>query len=194
MFGRAQTLFAQLQTQQQVLALIGQNEDSWLDVKNWGERDDDSQKMLAKALCGFTNADGGVLVIGMDAKASSNDEPDVITGPRPVANTSIVKSKILDWASKFVEPSIAGIDVHEISDETPESRSGFVVIYVPKSEGSPRRSRRDWRFYTRMGSSTLAMEYWQIEDFFGKGPNPRLTLHLEPTPDFFGAPANKWSA
>jgi hypothetical protein len=51
--------------------------------------------MLAKAVSGMTNADGGVLVIGMKAESKPKDEPDVGTGAAPVADTSLVKSRVL---------------------------------------------------------------------------------------------------
>ncbi len=126
----------------------------------------------------MTNADGGVLVLGMKAPSRPKDQPDVITGKAPVADRSQVASRVLGLVSNLVEPGITGVEVREI-EEVPGSKSGYVVVYVPKSEGSPRRSRKHREFYTRVGSSTIPMEYWQIEDLFGKRPQPRLTLHLQ---------------
>lgn len=54
-----------------------------------------------------------------------------------------------------------------------------MIIHVPASEGPPRRSRKDWRFYLRVGSGTIPMEYFQIADMFGKRPHPKLELFLE---------------
>jgi hypothetical protein len=62
--------------------------------------------------------------------------------------------------------------------------SGFVVIYVPASEGAPRRSRKDWKFYLRIGSGTFPMEFFQIEQMFGQ--RHRLKLELAPEPATFG--------
>jgi hypothetical protein len=126
----------------------------------------------------MTNADGGILVVGMKAESKPKDEPDVVTAKAPVPDTRQVASRILGLISNLVEPGIVGFDVKEIQ-ETPGSKSGFVVVYVPKSEGSPRRSRKNREFYIRVGSSTIPMEYWQMEDQFGKRPHPRLTLYLE---------------
>jgi hypothetical protein len=175
---RPQELYSQLQDVAAVMALVGEAEDAHLDCKEWPTKDDDAQKMLAKAATGLTNADGGVLVIGMKAESRPKDEPDLVTGPAPVFDTSLVKSRVLGLISNLVEPGIVGIEAREIADQ-PNSKTGFVVVYVPKSEGSPRRSRKDSKFYQRIGSATLPMEYWQIEVMFGKRPNPKLSLHLE---------------
>jgi hypothetical protein len=177
--GRAEDLFAKLQSTDAVLDLIGEAEDAHLDCKEWPSKEDDAQKMLAKAACGLTNADGGVLVIGMKAESRPKDEPDVVTAAAPVSDTSLVKSRVLGLISNLIEPGIVGIQAEEIATK-PKSKSGFVVVYVPKSDGSPRRSRKDWKFYQRIGSATLPMEYWQIEVLFGKLPKAKLTLHLEP--------------
>ena len=106
------------------------------------------------------------------------DEPDLVESAAPVADTSAVKSRILDLVGQLVEPRIEGVQAIEVNEPT-GSRSGFVVVFVPASEGPPRRSRKDWKFYQRIGSGTFPMEYFQIEERFGKRPPPKLELYLE---------------
>lgn len=175
---RAKVLYDRLQKRDDLLELVGQPEDSHLDCKEWPSKDDEAQKMLAKAICGMTNADGGVLLLGMKAESRPKDEPDVITGLIPVANTSQVASRVLGLLSNLVEPGIIGIEVREILEPASDS-GGYVLMYVPPSAGSPCRSRKNREFYIRVGSATIPMEYWQLEDRFGKRPHPRLILHLE---------------
>jgi len=190
MAGRAETLFAQLQGASAVRALIGEAEDAYLDCKEWPTKEDDAQKMIAKAVCGLANADGGVLVIGMKAAAKPKDEPDVVTAEASVSDTSLVKSRLLGLISNLVEPGIVGLEAVEIADK-PHSKSGFVVVYIPTSEGPPVRSRKDWKFYLRNGSATLPMEFRQIQDRFGARPHARLLLfcsqpETRPQPMAFG--------
>ena len=175
---RARELFQNLQSVEAIKGLIGQCEDAHFDCKEWPNKDEDAQKMLAKAVCGLTNAEGGVLVIGMKAESRPKDEPDVVTGTAPVINTTLVKSKVLNLIGNLVEPGIIGIEVTEINDP-PRKKSGFVICYVPTSEGSPRRSRKDWKFYQRIGAGTFPMEYFQIKDMFGKRTHPKIYLVLE---------------
>ncbi len=178
MAGRAEELFTKLDNVAAVLALLGEAEDAYLDCKEWPARDDDAQKMLAKAACGLSNADGGVLVIGMKAESKPKDEPDVVTSAAPVDDTSLIKSRVLGLIGNILEPGVVGIEVRELQDEA-NGKSGFVIVYIPKAEGSPHRSRKDWKFYQRIGSSTLPMDYWQIEAMFGRRPQPKLELHVE---------------
>jgi hypothetical protein len=175
---RAKELFDQLQRPEAVRALIGRSEDAQLDCKEWPSNDGDAQKLFAKAACGLRNAEGGVLVVGMKARSTSKDEPDLIESAAPVSNTSAVKSRILDLVGQLVEPRIEGIQVSEVNERA-GSPSGFVVVYIPSSFGPPCRSRKDWKFYQRIGSGTFPMEYFQIEERFGKRPPPKLALFLE---------------
>ena len=134
--------------------------------------------MFAKAACALTNAVGGVLVVGMKANKGAKDEPDSISSTAPVVDTSAIKSRILDLIGQLVEPGIDGIEAIEVNE--PEGcKSGFVVVYIPESEGAPRRSRKDWKFYQRIGSGTINMEYFQIEERFGRRPHPKLEVHLD---------------
>ena len=180
MSDRAEQLFQRLQSAPAILSLIGQSEDAHFDCKEWPAKDEDAQRVFAKAACGLTNAEGGVLVVGMRAKQMAKDEPDLVNSAAPVADTSAVKSRILDLVGQLVEPVIEGIQAVEIH-ESLSSKSGFVIVHVPASEGLPRRSRKDWKFYLRVGSGTIPMEYFQIADMFGKRPHPKLELFLEAT-------------
>jgi hypothetical protein len=177
---RGRELFTQMQKAGDIMALIGQSEDVHFDCKEWSANDSDAQRVFAKAACGLTNSEGGVIIFGMRARAISKDDPDLVASAAPVTDTGAVKSRILNLIGELVEPRIEGIEAREVN-ETAASKSGFVVVYIPVSEGAPRRSRKDWKFYQRIGSGTFAMEYFQIEERFGKRPPPKLELYLEVT-------------
>ncbi len=178
MKSRAEQIFDELQSAAGIRALIGQSEDVHFDCKEWPASDSEAQKVFAKAACGLTNAEGGVLVIGMKAKAVAKDEPDLVDSEAPVKDTSAVRSRILDLIGQLVEPGVEGVRAVEVGDSV-GTKSGFVVVHVPASDGPPRRSRKDSRFYLRIGSGTFPMEYFQIEERFGRGPHPKLELYLE---------------
>lgn len=172
-------LFESLDSSAAIHALIGKTEDFHLDCKVWPTDDGDAQRVVAKAVCGFANGDGGVIVIGMIAKAGPNkDDPDQIQATQPVADTTLVKTRVQDLIGQLVEPGITGVRVNEINDST-GTKSGFVTVLVPATEGLPCRSRKDWKFYQRISSGTYPMEYFQIADMFGKRRRPMLELHLD---------------
>jgi len=161
------------------MALIGSTEDLHLDCKIWPSKEDEMQRMLAKALCGFANADGGVIVIGMQARRGPDkDNPDLIEKAVPVSDIMAVKSRIEDLVGQIVEPGLDGVELASV-EESPGAQSGFVVISVPPTEGFPCRSRKDWKFYQRISAGTYPMDYFQIVDMFGKRRRPVLSLYLE---------------
>ena len=132
---------------------------------------------IARAACGFANATGGVIVVGMTAKSTGPNTPDVVIGEKPVADREAVKSAILDIILKQVDPGIPGVVAHTVRSAS-KSMAGFVLVYVPETDGTPQRSRQDWRFYVRIASGTVPMEYFQIADRFGSRPHPKLELIL----------------
>jgi len=127
MSGRAEQLFHQLTSAHAILALIGQSEDAHFDCKEWPAKDEDAQKVFAKAACGLANAEGGVLVVGMKAKAISKDEPDLVDSAAPVADTGAEKSRILDLVGQLVEPGIEGIQAAEVNEPS-GSKSGAAMV------------------------------------------------------------------
>jgi predicted HTH transcriptional regulator len=172
---RAEALYGSLQNASAIKGLINETEDAHLDCKEWPSKDEEAQKMLAKAVCGLANAEGGVLVIGMKAESRPKDEPDVISAPAPVHDVAMVKSRVLNLVGNLVEPGVAGVNAKEVRDGK-GAKAGFVVVLVPPSDGPPHRSRKDWKFYQRIGSGTFPMEYFQIEEKFSRRPHPRLKL------------------
>lgn len=178
MGGRAEFLYGEIKGRPAIDALIGEPEDGHLDCKEWPVKEKEGHEMLAKAVSGLANSDGGVLVIGMRAKQQSPTDPDVITSIVPVSDISQVHSRILTLVGNLVEPPIIGIESRVIP-ESVGSKSGFIIVLIPRSDGPPHRSRKDSKFYIRVGSITVPMEYWQIEERFGSRPHPKLELHLE---------------
>jgi hypothetical protein len=120
---RGKELFDELQSAQAILALMGQPEDAHLDCKEW-PNDKDVQSSLAKAACGLTNAEGGVLIVGMKARPRAKEDPDLVESAAPVADTAAVKSRILDLVGQLVEPGIEGVQATEVN-ERKDSKSGY---------------------------------------------------------------------
>ncbi len=170
-----ETRFEQLRNLAEIQALVGQTEDLHLDAKEWPARDDDAQRVLAKALSGFSNADGGILVVGLEARSPAKGDPDVIQGLKPVADAVAVKSKIENLIGNLIEPPLPGIRVAEVL-AIPGQPSGFVLVYIPPTDGLPVRSRKHSNFYMRVSAGTFPMEYFQLADMFGRRQRPVLSL------------------
>jgi hypothetical protein len=136
------------------------------------------KESLAKAACGFTNATGGVIIIGLKARIGA-DGIDVIQELKPVENVESVRSEALDAISSLVEPGIEGIQSKAVRI-APRVKQGFVLIFIPESQGAPHRSKCNPKeFYVRIGAQTLPMAYFQLEDRFGRRPHARLIVNLK---------------
>jgi hypothetical protein len=170
-----ETRFEKLRALAELQALVGQTEDLHLDAKEWPTRDDDAQRILAKALSGFSNADGGILVIGLEARSVKKGDPDLIQSLKPVTDAVGVKSKIENLIGNLIEPPLPGIRVAEVLQSAGQS-SGFVLVYIPPTDGLPVRSRKHSNFYMRVSAGTFPMEYFQLADLFGRRQRPVLSL------------------
>jgi hypothetical protein len=167
--------FEQLQSLAEIQALVGETEDLHLDAKEWPSRDDEAQRVLAKALSGFSNADGGILVIGVEARSASKGDPDIIHALKPVADAIGVKSRIENLIGNLIEPPLPGIRVAAVPDVA-DQRSGFVLVYIPPTDGLPVRSRKHRDFFMRVSAGTFPMEYFQLAGMFGQRQRPVLSL------------------
>jgi hypothetical protein len=174
---RAETLFKDLQSRTAINALINRAEDADFDCKEWHSLNA-MKESIAKAACGFANATGGVIVIGMSTRKSGQNQPDVITGERPVGDVGAVSSEALDIILKHVRPGITGVQVHTVRKPA-RQKSGFVLVYIPEQDGPPQRSTITKECYVRVASGTIPMEYFQIEDRFGRKPHARLIVELK---------------
>lgn len=172
----AELFFAQLTSFEDLERLIGQPEDALFDCKVWSSRKDANRGSIAKAACGFTNANGGVLIIGVEATGRGADTPDVVQALQPFSAPNEVASQVLDIILNFVEPGIEGVLSKVLLSG--DAKAGFVIVQVPASDGAVRRSRQDWKFYVRITSGTVPMEYFQIEERFGRRPSPNLDIEL----------------
>jgi predicted HTH transcriptional regulator len=160
----AERFYEQMSSLKALTTLEGKSEDADFDCKEWPVRPEDQRRVIAKAACGFANATGGVIVIGVKASGAGANTPDVVRALAPVDDRHAVASTALEIILQSVEMGIEGIQIKTIADAKSKP-SGFVLVFVPASEGAPRRTKTDWRFYVRIASGTLPMELFQIVCF-----------------------------
>src|SRR5262245_2475530 len=93
----------------------GREEDLHLDFKlignpPFGNRDD--RRTLAKALSGFANAEGGVIVWGVDARKNA-DDVDCARPSQPIQSLPLFVSKLWEYSASATSPSVDGVE-HKI--------------------------------------------------------------------------------
>jgi hypothetical protein len=136
----------------------------------------DDRKNLAKALSGFANSDGGIVVWGVNARPNLNGI-DCASGKQEIASVSLFLSKLNEFIGDLVNPTVDGV-VHRKIVVTHDS--GFAVTLVPPSDCGPHMAKGgEDRYYKRSGDSFRRMEHFDIADMFGRRKRP--ILRLRPT-------------
>jgi len=136
-------------------------------------RSDDDKRNLARALSGFANSSGGVVVWGVDARKGA-DEIDRARALVPIDPVAQFLSRLNELTGAFVEPLVAGVE-HRIVLAT--ATSGFALSLIPESASGPHMAKAgDDRYYKRSGDSFYRMEHFDIADMFGRRRRPELSV------------------
>jgi hypothetical protein len=96
--------------------------------------DEKIQDLWSTTLSGFANTSGGVLVWGIDARATpSPDDPekkvDAASGLRLVPNPDAFKSRLMELHQTATDPPVVGVQIESIKDTAGD---GFVVCLIPE--------------------------------------------------------------
>lgn len=133
--------------------------------------------VYSKALSGFANSSGGVIVWGVEACKQGKDEYDVACGLPGVEDASLLVQKLNEHTGQCVSPIVEGVR-HEAILTGVENR-GFVKTFIPESDSGPHMAllgRDKHRYFKRSGDSSYPMEHYDITDMFGKRKRPVLNM------------------
>lgn len=134
----------------------------------------DDKHSLAKALSGFANSEGGIIVWGVDARKNS-EGVDCARTLVPIANVSALLSRLNSLTSDFVSPVVDGV-LHRVVFKD-SSGFGCAASLIPSSDEGPHMAKAGLdRYYRRSGDSFLKMEHFEISDMFGRRPRPELRI------------------
>jgi len=166
-----------------------QSEDLYLDFKekagtgSFGDEEDCAN--LAKAISGFANTEGGLIVWGVVAKKDTNedDDADVVKGLRPVSDLAGFKAWLDDECHKRSTPPVPGIFACAVADPA-GSNTGYVIVLIPKRRDilvqaePPRRSKTAKGYYLRSGSGFHVYPPSMIAEFYSRRPLPLLRCEI----------------
>jgi len=163
----------------EVNRLIGEVETLFLDFKlSKSPMTRPDRENLAEALSGFANADGGVVVWGVDCRRDPKTDEDVARDKKPIHGLKLFMSDLNRRTSEVIRPGVTGVEHLGISVAGVED-TGYAVTYVPRSEGGPHMAvatKNQYRYYCRIGGSFLKMEHYMVADRFQRRPQPKLEL------------------
>ena len=126
---------------------------------------------LQKAISGFGNSEGGIIVWGVDCSRDF-DGSDVAKAEYPINNVKRFVSWLNGVISGCTIPPHTG--VQNLPLEIDKKGNGFVVTYIPKSENTPHQEINSRRYYIRAGSSFMATPHDVLSGMFGKRPQPKI--------------------
>ena len=153
-----------------------QEEDIYLEFKTANTSDlshADDRKNLAKALSGFANSSGGLVVWGIIA-AKNENQIDCAVGTQEIAQVRLFVTRLNALTGQAVSPIVDGVRHKAI---TSNGDAGFALTLVPESDSGPHMAKcREDRYYKRSGDSFYRMEHYDLEDMFGRRRRPKLSL------------------
>jgi hypothetical protein len=178
--GRAEEIFQKLKREGETaideFILIRQSEELFLDFKRSADCGQGKKlhnhdlNNLAKAISGFGNSEGGVIVWGVDASPDI-DDADVAKARKPIENVARFVSWLEGTVSGRTVPAHIRVQNHAIGIG---SGNGFVATLIPKSERAPHQATSDGKYYMRAGSSFVPVSHGVLAGMFGRRPQPIL--------------------
>lgn len=161
----------------EVLSFINQpvTEELFLDYKQSADNgqgralDQIDRNNLAKAISGFGNSEGGVIIWGVRCKPDPvrGDVPDK---PVPLADPVKFKSLLEQATSGLTVPPHTRVQHHAI----PPS---FVVSLIPEGLHPPYQTVPELSYYIRSGSNFARAPHGVLAGLFGRKPQPSVKTY-----------------
>jgi hypothetical protein len=178
--GRPEDIFERLKVQGESaideLIITRQAEELYLDFKRstdlggGSKLHDTDRANFAKAISGFGNSEGGVIVWGVDA-SKDLDGADVARAKVPLRNATRFASWLQGLVSGCTLPPHQEVHTVPLSNHNGE---GFAASLIKRSNHAPHQSVVDYKYYLRAGSSFYPATHSFIAGMFGRRPQPRL--------------------
>ncbi|MFI3242009.1 MAG: ATP-binding protein [Alphaproteobacteria bacterium] len=136
----------------------------------------DDRKNLAKAISGFGNSEGGVIIWGVECSRDV-EIGDVAKAKVKVKNVYRYLSWIENAISGCTIPSHNKVRNHVFGVD--ENGDGFLATFIPKSDLAPLMTSTGNKIYIRSGSNNVPAPYSVIAGMFGRAPQPNIELQID---------------
>ena len=141
--------------------------------KNYVTLHRDYRKNLSKAISGFGNSEGGVILWGVECSRDI-EVGDVAKAKIKVKNVYRFLSWLENAISGCTIPSHNKVRNHIICAD--ENGDGYIATYIPRCEIAPLMSTNNGAIYVRSGSNNVPAPYSVIAGMFGRRPQPNVEL------------------
>ena len=147
------------------------------------ELDDSDSFQFSRALSGFANSDGGVVIWGVET-----DKEERACALKPIAQVEDFAARLKKSMLNAVQPMVDGIVIETIVDAS-DSTVGFARCLVPRSDKTPHRALRAGReYFRRSAEGFYRLEHFDLDDAFGRRPRPVLLVQIQLVPRPEGDP------
>lgn len=147
-----------------------------LDLTIDGVTQDDVLNELGKQISAFANTGGGRIFYGV-ADDGTVDRGGVT---RLIRGRQAAKDWLETVIPTIVEFEILGLNVYEVLPKAAGSAIGaekaLYIVDVPDSERAPHQSKRDLKYYVRLGGRSQPASHKLIEDIRNRRRNPELRV------------------
>lgn len=129
---------------------------------------DDDKVNVSKAVSGFANSAGGVLIWGIE---------DETLKPKPISDIVQFMGKVQQLACDCVFPRVSGIQAGFIPTKSEAGKAGYGLLLVPSSSAPPHQviltiAKVQHFYFVRSGGQFNKADHYQLEDMFGRRPKP----------------------
>jgi len=189
--GRAEDIFERISREGEYaideFILTRKSEELFLDFKRSADNGGgsrlhlDDRSNLGRAVSGFANSEGGVIVWGVDCRRDASGA-DVARCKHPLVDIAAFVSWLEGSVSGCTMPACSGVRSIPVPTSGIGS-SGFAATYVPKSARAPHQDLlKGGHYYIRAGSDFSPAPYGVLAGLFGKRPEPFIfhQLYIEP--------------
>jgi len=155
-------------------------EDLYLEFKQKHDRrhaqlDDDDKSNFSRALSGFANSDGGILIWGIETYKRDESAMSL----KPITDVDGFIRSLKSSLINFVQPFVDNVLIEKIPTDASD-QIGFVKCLIPQSDKTPHRAMFAGReYYKRSTEGFYRLEHFDLEDMFGRRQRPLLVLHID---------------
>ncbi len=190
--GRGQKRGALMSARDIFERLTSDQAQGWALLEQWkkDDRQEDEQlefksgigedgRQLAKALSGFANSDGGVIVFGVQGVQSKGEKRERVVQIGLLLDAEASAGHVLASYRILATPSVPRVRVRAVCK--PGEKAGVVAVLIPASDRGPHRAEgrgEKGRYFIRTASSTELMPHSLLGALFGQRPSPRLRLRI----------------
>lgn len=135
----------------------------------------EDRRLIAKAICGLSNAEGGLLVLGVETTKS--DGIDIANSLKPFENAEALRNRITSALPEFLSPQNPKISAIPVSDPS-DSSKGYIAIQVLASDSRPHMSVAHHQYFRRGSDGTRLLEHGEVKELMLLPQQAKLSLQL----------------